>query len=215
MNVVYNNDNNKNKINKMKKTNLLKRVIQFFVEEQKLATIEVEGMGTLTADAFELDNIVYVDVEGAMQPLVSSSFTYDGFIYVTDETGMIVSKEVETPMEEEVAVEVETPETEIELEVMEEETEEEMVEDMVEEVEPELTEEDKVKMLEDKISELEMQIEILTKEKETINSLNSDLTMQLSKIPNSTKLKATIATEPKMETSMDVLRKVIEAGKQK
>lgn len=219
MNVVYNNDNNKNKINKMKKTNLLKRVIQFFVEEQKLATIEIEGMGTLTADAFELDNIVYIESEGEMSPLTSTSFTYDGFIYVTDETGMIVSKEVE---ENEVEVEVETPEAEIELEVMEEETvteEEETVTEeeveMVEGMEPEMTEEDKVKMLEDKIAELETQIEILTKEKETINSTNEDLRTQLSKIPNSTKLKANIATEPKVQTSMDVIRQVIEAGKQK
>lgn len=221
MNVVYNNDNNKNKINKMKKTNLLKRVIQFFVEEQNLATIDVEGMGPLTADAFELDNIVYADVEGAMQPLVSSSFTYDGFIYVTDETGMIISKEVEVPEAEM----PEAPEAEVVLEdmptdVMSGDTQTvdmDAISDIVDTVEtdPTLTQEEKVKMLEDKIAELEMQVEILTKEKETINSLNSDLTTQLSKIPNSTKLKATIDTEPKMETSMDVLRKVIEAGKQK
>jgi len=235
MNVVYNNENNTNKIKTMKKPNLLKRVIQFFVEEQNLASIEIEGMGTLTADAFEKDNVVYKDVDGALEPLVSSSFTYDGFIYVTDEKGTIVSKDVVvevtdtlmptdivTPLEmEDVPTDATSGDTQtvqmedvVSTEVTSATTETTDVE--MEDILPtELTPEEHVKVLEDKVAELEAQIEILTKQSETINSVNEDLKTQLSRIPNTTKLKANMSTEPKVETSMDVIRRVIEAGKTK
>ena len=90
-----------NKTNKKEKMSLLKRLIKMFSEEGvNLASIEIEGVGTLTADAFEVGNVVYKDVEGVMEPLVSSSFTYEGFIYATDESGMISEKVEDKPMEQ-------------------------------------------------------------------------------------------------------------------
>jgi hypothetical protein len=204
--------NNNKKINKKEKMSLLKKLIKMFSDENiNLATITIEGMGDLTADAFEVGNIVYVDVEGAMQPLVSQSFEYDGYAYVTDETGAIVSKE---EVEEEVAPEAAPAvEVEVEMEDVAIEVQDEVATvaaDIVEEVMTVPVEEIDVEALKAKIADLESQLEIITKQKETITSENVAMKEQLSIIPNATKLKALLSSQaPKAVTEMDTLRAIL------
>lgn len=209
---------NNNKEKKEKKMSLLKKLIKMFSEETiNLETITIDGMGDLTADAFEVGNIVYADVEGAMQPLVSQSFEYDGYMYTTDETGAIVEK-VEVVSEEEVIEEV-APEVAVEEEIVMEDLPAEVVGDVMvgtEAIEEEVLkpiEEIDVEVLKAKIAELQAQLEIITKEKETITSENVAMKEQLSTIPNATKLKAQLSSQaPKQVTEMDTLRSILAKG---
>jgi hypothetical protein len=218
--------NKNNKFNKKEKMSLLKKLIKMFSEGINLETISIEGMGELTADAFEVGNIVYQDVEGVMEPLVSYSFEYEGFKYLTDESGAIVAKEEivveEMPVEDVVPAE-EVLAEEITIEVGEDHKEEtpatesaDAVEEIASEVADQVTgpiEEVDVEALRAMIAELQSQLEILSKEKETIISENVAMKEQLSTIPNSSKLKTNEVKMSKKETTIDVLRAVIEAGK--
>jgi hypothetical protein len=209
--------NNNKKTNKKEKMSLLKKLIKMFSEENvNLATITIEGMGDLTADAFEVGNIVYKDVEGIMEPLVDATFEYEGFKYVTDAEGAITEKSEMETEEEEVEVVVEqTPAEEVTLE----ELPAELVGDIMvgtEAIEEEVlkpVEEIDVEALRATIAELQSQLEILSKEKETIISENVEMKDTLSNIPNSTKLKANEVKLNKKETTVDVLRSIIEKGK--
>jgi regulator of replication initiation timing len=214
--------NNNKKINKEEKMSLLKKLIKMFSEENvNLATITIDGMGDLTADAFEVGNIVYADVEGAMQPLASQSFEYDGYMFTTDETGLIVDKvEVATTdttvsgdtavmASEDVTVEVgedtmeDSPATETAAAI------EDVADEVADEVVGQLEEVD-VEALRTMIADLQAKLEILTKEKETITSENVAMKEQLSTIPNATKLKAQGSTQaPKQVTQMDTLREIL------
>lgn len=218
--------NKNNKEKKLEKMSLLKKLIKMFSEGVNLETISIEGMGELTADAFEVGNIVYQDVEGVMEPLVSKSFDYEGFKYLTDESGAIVSKEeivVEEMPAEDVVPAEEVLAEEITIEVGEEDKKEtpstesaDAVEEIASEVADQVTgpiEEVDVEALKAMIAELQSQLEILSKEKETIISENVVMKEQLSTIPNSSKLKTNEVKMSKKETTMDVLRAVIEAGK--
>ena len=92
-----NEDKNKNNSEKM---SLLKKLIQVFSNDKeiKLATIESDK-GPLTADAFELDNIVYQEVEGEMVPYADAEFIYEGKTYKTDAEGKI-TEIVDVPAED-------------------------------------------------------------------------------------------------------------------
>ena len=83
-----------NKNNKKEKMSLLKRIIDAVVgtETINLAQITIENLGTLTADAFEVDNIVYQDINGEMIAFADATFDYEGFTYTTDSEGKITSK---------------------------------------------------------------------------------------------------------------------------
>lgn len=202
-------NNNNKEINKKEKMSLLKKLIKMFSEETNLATITIEGMGDLTADAFEIGNIVYVDVEGSMQPLVSKSFEFEGFMYVTDEMGSIVEKTevaIEAP-EAAPAIEVEVEMEDVPVDVVEEVAT--VAADIVEVVSTVAVEEIDVEALKAKIAILEEQLAIITKEKETITSENISMKSQLSSIPNSGKLKTTLSTVAKAETEMDRLRAIL------
>lgn len=110
---------------KQEKMSLLKELIKLVskTEQIQLASIEIEGVGTLTADAFEIGNVVFQEIEGEMVEAKSISFNHEGFVFMTDEKGEIVSKDefVEeiptylpaedsaTEEEEDVAMEDETP----------------------------------------------------------------------------------------------------------
>lgn len=214
---------NNNKTNKKEKMSLLKKLIKMFSEEPvSLATITIEGMGDLTADAFELGNIVYQDVEGMMQPLADATFEYEGFKYMTDAEGVIVEKSevmVEEMPAEEVVVE-EMPAEEVEMDEHYEQTPAtetaEKVEDIAESVAEDVTgpiEEVDVVALQEMVSYLQEQLQILSNEKEAIISENVSLKEQLSNIPNSTKLKANEVKMNKKETTVDILRTIIEKGK--
>jgi hypothetical protein len=206
---------NNKKTNKKEKMSLLKKLIKMFSEEAKLASIDIEGVGTLSADAFEVGNIVYQDVEGMMEPLANATFEYDEYKYVTDAEGVITEKtEMET--EEEVEVVVETPAEE---EVILEELPAELVGDIMvgtESIEEEVlkpVEEIDVEALRATIADLQSQLEILSKEKEAIISENIEMKEKLSNIPNSTKLKSNEVKMNKKVTTVDVLRNIIEKGK--
>jgi hypothetical protein len=208
---------NNNKTNKKEKMSLLKKLIKMFSEEPvSLATITIEGMGDLTADAFELGNIVYQDVEGVMEPLADATFEYEGFKYMTDAEGVIVEKS--EVMVEEMPADMPTEEV-----VMEDVLEEvpatpaaAMIEEVADIVSEEVTapiEEVDVEALKTLIAELQKQVEILSTEKETIISENVSMKEQLSNIPNSTKLKTNEVKMNKKETTVDILRTIIEKGK--
>lgn len=209
---------NNNKTNKKEKMSLLKKLIKMFSEEPvSLATITIEGMGDLTADAFEVGNIVYQDVEGVMEPLADATFEYEGFKYMTDAEGVIVEKMEVVPAEEMPA------EMSAEEMMMEEHYEEtpatetaEKVEDIAESVAEDVTgpiEEVDVVALQEMVAYLQEQLQILSNEKEAIISENTQLKEQLSNTPNSTKLKANEVKMNKKETTVDVLRSIIEKGK--
>jgi len=84
--------------NKIKKMSVLRKIIQAVMgEDIRLASIEDQTLGSLTADAFEIDNIVYQSIEEEMIALKDASFEYEGFKFTTDSEGKIISKE---PLEE-------------------------------------------------------------------------------------------------------------------
>lgn len=84
---------NNNVINKKdEKMGLLKKIISIFSEEVKLASQTVEGIGELTADSFEIGQLV---VGPDMQPLVSAEWVSEGVKFKTDETGHIIEAEKE------------------------------------------------------------------------------------------------------------------------
>ena len=85
---------------KKENMSILKKLINLFSEgEVSLATLETE-LGPLTADAFEIGNVVY---DAELNPVLDGEFTAEGKKYYTDNTGAI--KEVEVLEVEEVDVE--------------------------------------------------------------------------------------------------------------
>ena len=74
--------------NKEENMSMLKKLIKLFSEgEVTLASLDTTELGTLTADAFEIGNIVY---DANLQPVIDAEFTAEGKVYSTDETGTIV-----------------------------------------------------------------------------------------------------------------------------
>jgi hypothetical protein len=70
----------------MKKTSFLQKLVNLFAEGNvSLATV-TSDLGELTADAFEVGNIVY---DANMQPLMDAEFVVGNLKYSTDLTGMI------------------------------------------------------------------------------------------------------------------------------
>ena len=184
--------------NKNRDMSLIKKLIKLFSEgDINLATLETE-LGPLTADAFELGNVVY---DANLAPVLNGEFIADGFKYYTDETGAI--KEVEEVTPEEVVEEdlgkkeklpMEEVETEIVAEVMI------VTEDIAEEVLKPVEEID-VEMLKAKIEELNKQIENLTIQQEGVLTENT----QLKEMVASTKLKAEVkGKSPIMMSNKDV-----------
>jgi len=109
--LMDNEELNSRENNKEKQMSIIKKLIKLFSEgEVSLASLEVDGLGVLTSDAFEVGNIVY---DENLQPVVSQEFTVDNMVYQTDETGTIIEvadvKEDLVP-EEEVVLEDVAPE---------------------------------------------------------------------------------------------------------
>jgi CTP-dependent riboflavin kinase len=97
-----------NNKNKLKKGNMFKDM--FKAKKVELAVeyleIEVEGMGSLYAEAFEAGFLVLSEVDGVQMPLMSASWEYEGMVYTTDEAGLL-GEVTEVPTETEtVAVEL-------------------------------------------------------------------------------------------------------------
>lgn len=170
-------DLNKNKEEKM---SVLKKLIKMFSEEQSisLASLESAELGTLTADAFEIGNIVY---DANLAPVIDASFTADNKVYQTDNTGTIVeiSDVVEEETEEEVILEEVAPEVVAEVSTV--------TEDIVAEIAKPVEEVD-VEALKAKIEALTAEVEKLTKQQEEVTMEN----VELKKKAVSTKLKAEV-----------------------
>ena len=165
--------------NKQENMSMLKKLIKLFSEEEiKLASLETE-LGPLTADAFEVGNIVY---DAELNPVLDAEFTAEGKKYYTDETGTI--KEVEEVVSEEIISE------EVVLEDVEPAIVEEVsivTEDIVAEVAKPVEEVD-VEALKAKIEILTAEVEKLTKQQEAVFNEN----VELKNLQASTKLKAEV-----------------------
>jgi hypothetical protein len=171
--------------NKEENMSMLKKLIKLFSEEQvTLASLETE-LGPLTADAFEVGNVVY---DAELNPVLDGEFSAEGRKYYTDNTGTITEVEVleaeeveELKKEEEEEVKMEEVETEIVAEVMI------VTEDIAEEVLKPVEEVD-VEALKEKIATLTAEVEKLTAQQEAVLTEN----VELKSMAASTKLKAEV-----------------------
>lgn len=203
---------NNNKKNKTKKKMSLLKKLRMALASTLMSEISIDGMGVLVSDNFEVGDEVFMNNE----LLVSQTFEYDGFVYVTDEEGVITSKE---PKQEEQEVEVEI-EPMVEDVMMEEVALEELPAEIVgdvmvatEEIEQEVlqpVEDIDVEALKAKIAELEAKIEEISQEKEMVVSENVSLKEQLSNKPNTTKLSAVVNKQP--ETRMERIARLAKLG---
>lgn len=167
---------------KQENMSMLKKLIKFLSEEEeeiKLASLETE-LGPLTADAFEVGNVVY---DAELKPVLNAEFTAEGKKYSTDNTGTITEVEVleELKEEEEEELKLEEVETEIVAEVMI------VAEDIVEEILKPVEEVD-VEALKEKIATLTAEVEKLTAQQEAVLNENVELKLKAT----STKLKAEV-----------------------
>ena len=172
---------------KKENMSMLKKLIKLFSEgEVTLASLETE-LGPLTADAFEIGNVVY---DAELNPVLDAEFTAEGKKYYTDNTGAITEVEV---LEEEVEIEVEDlkkEEEKVKMEEVETEIVEEVAtvtEDIVAEIAKPVEEVD-VEALKSKIEILTAELEKLTKQQEAVLTEN----IELKKLSASTKLKAEV-----------------------
>ena len=174
--------------NKEENMSMLKKLIKLFSEgEVTLASLETE-LGPLTADAFEVGNVVY---DAELNPVLDGEFSAEGKKYYTDNTGAITEVEV---LEAEEEVEVEDLKKEEEEEVKMEEVETEIVaevmivtEDIAQEVLKPVEEVD-VEALKEKIATLTAEVEKLTVQQEAVLNEN----VELKSMAASTKLKAEV-----------------------
>jgi len=173
--------------NKEENMSMLKKLIKLFSEgEVTLASLETE-LGPLTADAFEVGNVVY---DAELNPVLDGEFSAEGKKYYTDNTGAITEVEVleveeveveDLKKEEEEEVKMEEVETEIVAEVMI------VTEDIAEEVLKPVEEVD-VEALKEKIATLTAEVEKLTVQQEAVLNEN----VELKSMAASTKLKAEV-----------------------
>lgn len=209
---------NNNKKNKTKKKMSLFKKLRMALASTLMSEITIDGMGVLVSDNFEVGDEVFLNGE----LLVSMTFEYEDFVYVTDEEGVISSKE---PKQEEQEVEVEIEpvmeepavEEEIALEeVALEELPAEIVGDVMvatEDISQEVlqpVEDIDVEALKARVAELEAKIEEITKEKEMMASENVSLKEQLSTKPNTTKLSAVVNNKP--ESRMERIARLAKLG---
>ena len=170
--------------NKEENMSMLKKLIKLFSEgEVTLASLETE-LGPLTADAFEIGNVVY---DADLNPVLDAEFTAEGKKYYTDNTGAITevevleAEEVEDLKKEEDKIKMEEVESEIVSEVMI------VTEDIAEEVLKPVEEVD-VEALKEKIATLTAEVEKLTAQQEAVLNEN----VELKAMSASTKLKAEV-----------------------
>ena len=169
--------------NKEENMSMLKKLIKLFSEgEVTLASLETE-LGPLTADAFEVGNVVY---DAELNPVLDGEFSAEGRKYYTDNTGTITEVEVleveeVEELKKEEDVKMEEVETEIVAEVMI------VTEDIAEEVLKPVEEVD-VEALKEKIATLTAEVEKLTAQQEAVLTEN----VELKSMAASTKVKAEV-----------------------
>lgn len=176
--------------NKEENMSMLKKLIKLFSEgEVTLASLDTAEMGTLTADAFEVGNIVY-DVN--LQPVIDAEFSAEGKVYQTDATGTIVevSDAAEEAAPEEAPIEAVKEEEEVVLEDVAPEVSsnvEETTTAIVEEVAKQVEDVD-VEALKALVAQLQADLEKLTVQQEAVLMEN----VELKSMAASTKLKAEV-----------------------
>jgi hypothetical protein len=188
---------NNNKTKKRKKMSLLTK-LRNLIATTLMKEIEIEGMGRLLSENFEVGDEVFAGEE----LLKSSSFTYDGFVYVTDDEGIIISKD---EFIEEMPAEM--PVEEVQMEEITEEEAEEIV-DIAESIAEQVVEEEgevNVEVLQEMVSFLEEKVEALETE-------NEMLKQQLSKKPNTQKLSAVSNVSNISETKMEKIARLAKLG---
>ena len=170
--------------NKEENMSMLKKLIKLFSEgEVTLASLDTAEMGTLTADLFEVGNIVY---DADLQPVLSATFTADNKVYQTDETGTIIEvsdvAEENAPEEapvEEVSMEDVAPEVALDVE--------ETTTAIVDEVGKQVEDVD-VEALKALVAQLQADLEKLTQQQDAVLMEN----VELKSMAASTRLKAEV-----------------------
>lgn len=171
--------------NKEENMSMLKKLIKFLSEgEVSLTSLDTAELGTLTADAFEVGNIVYnVD----LQPVIDTEFTAEGKVYQTDATGAIVevsdAAEEATPEESPIEAEVLAEDVAPEVSSNVEETTTAIVEEVAKQVE-----DVDVEALKALVAQLQADLEKLTVQQEAVLMEN----VELKSMAASTKLKAEV-----------------------
>jgi len=174
-------ENNKKK----NMSGILKKLIKLFSEgEVKLASLEVEGLGVITSDAFEVGNIVYYE---DLQPVVSKEFIVDNKVYQTDEAGAIVEiSDVTEESTEEVAEEEVVEEVALEDVAPEVVTDVEGVTGAINEEVAKQVEDIDIDALKALVAQLQADLEKLTQQQEAVLLEN----VELKNMAASTKIKA-------------------------
>lgn len=174
--------------NKKETMSMLKKLINFLSNEGQVSLASLEtDLGTFTADAFELGNIVY---DAELNPVLDAEFKADNKVYKTDATGAIVEisdiveeegdqMEGDLKKKEDVAMEDVEPAIVEEVAVV--------TEDIVAEVEKPIEEVD-VEALKAKIEALTAELEKITAQQEAVLMEN----VELKNMAASTKLKAEV-----------------------
>ena len=208
-------ENNKKK----NMSGILKKLIKLFSEgEVKLASLEVEELGTLTSDAFEVGNIVYYE---DLQPVVSKEFIVDNKVYQTDEVGTIIEiSDVTEESTEEVAEEEVVEEVALEDVAPEVVTDVEGVTGAINEEVAKQVEDIDIEALKALVAQLQADLEKLTVQQEAVLLEN----VELKNMAASTKLKAEVkvgtnnpinlkAKELSTEDTLSALSRIVKKNK--
>lgn len=203
--------------NKEENMSMLKKLIKLFSEgEVALVSLDTMELGTLTADLFEVGNIVY---DADLNPVLSATFTAEGKVYQTDETGTII--EVSDVTEEEAPVE-EAPVEEVAMEDVATEVSTDVAETttaIVDEVGKQVEEVD-IEALKTLVAKLQDDLEKLTKQQDAVLMEN----VELKSMAASTKLKAEVkigkqnpiamkAKQLSTESTLDALSRINQKNK--
>lgn len=179
--VDYSQEKESRENTKQENMSMLKKLIKLFSEaEVSLASLDTQELGMLTADAFEIGNIVY---DAELQPVMDASFTADNKVYQTDATGTIVEV---SDVTEEQNDDMEAPEmdmSDVSIEVASE------VSDVTEAIDSEVAkqvEDIDIEALKNLVATLQADLEKLTQEQNEVLMENT----QLKETIASTKLKA-------------------------
>lgn len=206
--------------NKEENMSMLKKLIKLFSEgEVTLASLDTAELGTLTADLFEVGNIVY---DADLQPVLSATFTADNKVYQTDETGTIieVSDVAEEAAPEELKKEEDTEEVVLEDVAPEVSSNvEETTTAIVDEVGKQVEDVD-VEALKALVAQLQADLEKLTQQQDAVLMEN----VELKNMAASTKLRAEVkvggqnpiamkAKQLSTESTLDALSRINQKNK--
>lgn len=204
--------------NKEENMSMLKKLIKLFSEgEVALASLDTMELGTLTADLFEVGNIVY---DADLNPVLSATFTAEGKVYQTDETGSIV--EISDVAEETEDVAEEAPTEEVAMEDVAPEVVSDVADttsEIVDEIAKQVEDVD-VEALKALVAKLQDDLEKLTQQQDAVLMEN----VELKNMAASTKLKAEVkvgtqnpivmkAKQLSTESTLDALSRINQKNK--